>query len=523
MKHTKKLLSLLLAAVMLVSMIPAISVNAAEAPTTATVVSTHDETVFLADLPVKEVYAPNGKGVGTYDVLYVRNGVEYTESFDKSLFTHAQPNTHDGQPAYIRFDISAYTGSCDVSFESFVGFRYKNGSQTQKISNDANAKFLVYADGELIYSTAEIKLTNDLQKLHVTVPQGTQVLSLELDCVKEGAYGHSNDWCVWYAPRITPAVYLADIDELSYFTGTAPDQKLYIGRLNVLYTHEGALYNEEYDKSIFLHTQSKHAQTNPTLEMANIEYGVSDYTTYADALFESFVGIRYTNTNQTNDGSRGSVKFNVYADGELIASTDTVTPALDLQKVSATIPKGTEVLRLETDCIATDPYGHASDWSAFYIPRIFPSTKMYLADLTIAAETCNYKEPVVGTNTIRYSATSTATFEKSVFTHANNPADGVFSSVSYNVSDFTTAGPVVFNSAVGILDEFEIGGKNATSGNTAKPKGEAHFNVYADGVLVGQAKNITPYLALDALKVSAVIPSGTQILKLEVGHVNAGQ
>ena len=42
MKHTKKLLSLLLAAVMLVGMIPAISVNAAEAPTTATAVPTHD-------------------------------------------------------------------------------------------------------------------------------------------------------------------------------------------------------------------------------------------------------------------------------------------------------------------------------------------------------------------------------------------------------------------------------------------------------------------------------------------------
>lgn len=523
MKHTKKLLSLLLAALMLVGMIPAISVNAAEAPTTATAVSTHGETVFLADLPVKEVYAPNGKGVGTYDVLYVRGGVEYTESFEKSLFTHSQPNTYDGKPAYIRFDISAYTGSCDVSFESFVGFRYKNGSQTQKITNDANAKFLVYADGELVYSTTEIKLTNDLQKLHVTVPQGTQVLSLELDCVKSGAYGHSNDWCVWYAPRITPAVYLADLDYTYSHTGTAANEKLYIGRLNVMYTLDGALYNEEYDKSIFLHARSNHEKTNPTLEKSCIEYDVSELTSYSDALFESFAGIRYTNSSQINSGTLGSVKFNVYADGTLVATTDTITPALGLQTVSATIPKGTETVRLETDCVGADAYGHASDWAAFYIPRIYPSTKMYIADLPIFAETCNYKEPVVGTDTIRYSATSTATFEKSVFTHANAPADGVFSSVSYDISDFTTAGSVVFNSAVGILDEFVIGGKNATSGNTAKPKGEAHFNIYADGVLVGQAKNITPYLALDALKVSAVIPSGTQILKLEVDHVNDGK
>lgn len=523
MKHTKKLLSLLLAAVMLVGMIPAISVNAAEAPTTATAVSKYDATVFLAELPVKEVYAPNGKGVGTYDVLYVRNGKEYTESFEKSLFTHAQPNGADGKPAYIRFDISAYTGSCDVSFESFVGFRYKNGSQTQKITNDANAKYLVYADGELIYSTEEIKLTNDLQKLHVTVPQGTKVLSLELDCVKAGAYGHSNDWCAWYAPRITPAVYLADLEETYSFTGTAANEKLYIGKLNIMYTRDGALYNEEYEKSIFLHARSNHIKTNPTLEKAAIEYDVSDFTAHADALFESFAGIRYTNSGQTNNGKSGSVKFNVYADGTLVATTDTITPALGLQTVSAVIPKGTETVRLETDCSTDDQYGHANDWGTFYVPRIIPNVKMYLAELPIVAETCNYNEPVVGTDTIRYSATSTATFEKSIFTHANNPAYGIFASVSYNISDFTASGAVTFNSAVGILDEYVASGKNATNGNTAKPKGEAHFNIYADGVLVGQAKNITPYLALDALKVSAVIPAGTQILKLEVDHANQSQ
>ncbi|KJY80265.1 NPCBM/NEW2 domain-containing protein [Vibrio nigripulchritudo] len=254
----------------------------------------------------------------------------------------------DGQPMYIDGEyfakgLGAHANSrivYDLTSQPFSAFSATVGVD-DGTGNGGSVVFKVLVDGSVKFDSGLMRGSD--QSREILVPLGELDSNIEL-IVEDGGDGNGYDWADWGNARFRLSdrtySYASDLTEVSSTNGWGPIEK----DMNVGQQAQGdgqpiSVGGKQYAKGLGLHAESEvvYSLTGANFDMFSAVVGVDDGT-----------------------GSKGSVIFQVFVDGEMRYQSALLTGGSAPEQVSIPITSEDSVIRLVSGS-GGDGIGH--DWA----------------------------------------------------------------------------------------------------------------------------------------------------------------
>lgn len=407
-----------------------------------------------------------------------------SETFEHAIRQDTVDNiSTDAEMSSLVFDIEGAFPNGAVFYATpgiMSGDKYKYG----------DAVFIISVDGAEAARSEVVSYKSEKKELSAIIPKGAKKLTLSVDCYDNTAC----DWTVWGNPvfkenipeKSSSAVYFSD---LSY---TAKNPVL--NDFGAYQMRVREKYYIEFENSIFQHAHGSQV-TQLTYDVSGKTSGISTFSSYVGlcAYYNGFVGT-------ANGAAKGSVKFNVYADGKLIAETQTVTLASPATYIEVQLPEGTKAITLE---VSNADGNNDSDWALWGDPKIV-NDSIYLSDMTATKYNSVLYSAGELPMMVNYSTKETRSYSHGIFWHAGGPNSK--SALEYNISAYTENG-ATFKTDIGFLADYN----GAALGN----EGSYFLNVYIDGVLAARSDEIV-IKSNPISSISVALPAGASKIKLEI-------